>query len=291
MTNRRSRGRLSARIRLLVRAIEQNDEVAIEQAISRLSSSRRVFAPLGFAIGALVMLFDGLKLLVSNWRLALVQVLPALWIWLAMLDLKVHVLHGHSFHALRGPILIPIVAAIALITVASFFLNAVFAFAIAGPGRPEVRPAMTRARQNIAPIVLSGTVMGLLLGFSTAVVTRWGRPWFTIALGIVIGAMTFCYVAVPARLIGMKPALSRRDKLATTAVGGAISLAVCSPPYLLGRVGILMLGSKALLLPGIIVVTFAATLQAGATGAVRALKVSASLATARRSHQSPSAAP
>jgi hypothetical protein len=42
------------------------------------------------------MLFNGLKLLFSNWRLTLVQILPAMWIWLAMFDLKEHALHGKS---------------------------------------------------------------------------------------------------------------------------------------------------------------------------------------------------
>ena len=49
------------------------------------------------------MLFDGVKLLLTNWRLTLIQVLPAMWIWAAMFDLKVHVLHGKSFHVLTGP--------------------------------------------------------------------------------------------------------------------------------------------------------------------------------------------
>jgi hypothetical protein len=52
---------------------------------------------------------------------------------------------------------------------------------------------------------------------------------------------------------------------------------VCAPPYLLGRLGILMLGSRALLIPGIIFIAVGVTLQAGATGAVRAIKMSASL--------------
>jgi hypothetical protein len=34
------------------------------------------------------------KLLFTNWRLTLVQILPAMWIWAAMLDLKAHALHG-----------------------------------------------------------------------------------------------------------------------------------------------------------------------------------------------------
>ena len=86
-----------------MRAIQDNDEARIEEAILHLSESRRVFAPLAFAVGAFVMLFNGLRLLVTNWRLTLVEILPAMWIWLAMFDLKAHVLHGKSFHVLRGP--------------------------------------------------------------------------------------------------------------------------------------------------------------------------------------------
>ena len=80
------------------------------------------------------MLFQGLKLLFTNWRLTLVQVLPAMWIWVAMLDIKLHVLHGKQFHIVRGPILIPLALAVTALTAGSFFLNAVFAFAMTAPG-------------------------------------------------------------------------------------------------------------------------------------------------------------
>ena len=113
----------------------------MEELVVRLSGSRRVFAPLALVVGGFVMLFNGLKLLFTNWRLTLVQILPAMWIWLAMYDLKAHALHGKTFHVLRGPILIPIVLAITAITAASFFLNAVFGFAIVQSGTPKVRPA------------------------------------------------------------------------------------------------------------------------------------------------------
>ena len=219
----------------------------------------------------------------SNWRLTLVQLLPAVWIWVAMADLRVHVLQGNSFNVLRGPVLIPIILVIVAITVASFFLNAVFAFAITRPGAPEIRPAVAQARCHLAPILVSGAVVGLLLALSTTVVTRWGSPWFALSLGIVIGAMMVSYVAVPARLIGVKPTQSRRDKLATSVVSSALGFTVCAPPYLLGRLGLLMLGSSVLLIPGIVLIALGVTLQAGATGAVRAIKMSASL-TGTRNH-------
>ena len=269
-----------------MRAIEENDEAKVEEAILRLSRSRRVFAPLAFAISAFVMLFDGLRLLVSNWRLTLVQILPAMWIWLAMFDLKAHVLHGKSFNVLRGPVLIPIGLAI---------VDA-HGGELLPQRRVRVRDLATRPRRDpasrrasapaLGPIVVSGAQHGALLAFSTTVVTRWGRPWFTLSLGIIVGVMMVSYVAVPARLIGAaKRKQSRRDKLSTSVVGGALSATVCTPPYILGRLGILMLGSSLLFIPGIFVLALGVTLQAGATGAVRAIKMSATLTTA--GHPSP----
>jgi hypothetical protein len=137
---------------------------------------------------------------------------------------------------------------------------------------------MVEAKRHMKKIAAWGTAVGLMLGFATTIVTRWGRPWFTIALGIVIGVMMVCYIAVPSGLIGLeKPNQTRRDKLATMVVGGALSATVSTPGYLLGRVGLLMLGTKALLIPGIFVMAAGITLQAGATGAVRAVKMSVTL--------------
>ena len=271
------RPRPLSRVRELVDAVREGDDAMAEDAILRLSRSRRWLAPLALAASAFAMLFEGLKLVFSNWRLTLVQILPAMWIWLAMFDLKAHVLHGKSFHVLRGPVVIPIIAAIAAITAAAFFLNAVLAFAIAKRGPPRVRAGVDAARAHLPVVLGSGAFIGLLLGLSTVVVTRWGRPWFTISLSIVIGVLMVCYVAVPSRLIGMRAIGSKRDNLTASALSGAIGAAICTPPYVLARVGILMLGSRALLIPGIIVLAFGATLQAAATGAVKAIKLSAKL--------------
>ena len=68
-----------------------------------LSQRRRWLAPLGLVVGAFVDALPGAELLVTNWRLTLVQIVPAMWIWLAMLDLKIHILHGKEFHVIRGP--------------------------------------------------------------------------------------------------------------------------------------------------------------------------------------------
>jgi len=268
----------------LIRTIRDGDDAMVEAIVVQLSRRRRIFAPLALAVGAVAMLYDGLRLIVTNWRLTLVQVLPAMWIWATMLDLKVHVLHGASFREWRGPVLIAVMAGIVAITMASFFLNAVFAFAIARPGRPEIRPAFITARSHAGVVFGWGVGVGLLLGFSTVVVVRWGLWWFALSLSIVLAIMMVCYVAVPARLIGVKTTRSRRDKATAAAVGGALGAVVCTPPYLLGRLGVLMLGSHTLFVLGIILLAVGGALEAGTEGAVKAVKVSAKLVTGHPSN-------
>jgi hypothetical protein len=267
-----------AQVGQFVQAVRDSDRAVVDEMILRLSRSRPWLAPLALAVGAFAMLFDGVKLLFTNWRLTLIQVLPAMWIWAAMYDLKLHVLRGKSFHQLTGPaVVIPLVLGVAVITAASFYLNAVFAFAIIQPGRPQIRPAFTQARSHLPIVLGSGLIVGILLGLSTVVVVRWGVFWFGLSLSIVVGLMMVCYVAVPSRLIGVKPTQSKRDKLTASAVGGAIGAVICTPPYALGRVGLLMLGSHTLFALGVILLVVGLTLQAGATGAVKTVKMSAKL--------------
>jgi hypothetical protein len=271
------RERVGALIARLVEAIRRSDDNAVEQAVLSLSQRSRWLAPLALIVGAFMMLFQGLRLLVTNWRLTLVQIIPAMWIWLAMLDIKVHVLHGRQFHVLRGPVLIPAVLGVTLLTAASFYLNGVFAFAIADRGKPEIRPAFAKANRHLGVIATWGVAIGLALSFSALIVTRWGHWPFAISQSIVVGIMMLCYLAVPARIVGIEPPRNSRDKLAATAIGGAVGAVVCSPPYLLGRLGILMLGWHYLFWPGVLLIVVGAALQTGVTSAVKAVKFSAKL--------------
>ncbi len=279
----RSRGRLPrprallGQIRSLVGAIDHGDEKSVESAVLELSRTRRYLAPLAFVVGAFVMLFQGLRLLVANWRLSLIQIVPAMWIWVVTLDLRLHLFRGREMRHWYGAAALGAVIAIIVITTASFYLNAVFAFAISRPGPPEIRPAFTAARHHLGVVLSFGFVVGAALGTSAIIVPRWGRSWFAVSLGIVIAVMMLTYVTVPSRLIGMKARVTRRDRLAAAAVGGAVGAIVCTPPYVLARVGILLLGSRATFVVGVLLLALGLTLQAGATGAVKAIKMSAKL--------------
>lgn len=273
------RARLGAGIRRLVDAIDRSDDDEVERAVLHLSRRSRWLAPLALIVGAFMMLFQGLKLLLTNWRLTLVQIVPAMWIWLAMLDLKIHVLRGRQFNVLRGPVLVPLFLAVMALTAASFYLNGVFAFAVSKPGKPEIRPAFADANRHLGVISAWGLSIGFALAFSTLVVARWGYWSFAVSLGVVVGIMMLCYLTVPARMVGITKTSTTRSKdmLMSTVLAGVIGAVVCSPPYLLGRLGILMLGWRYLFWFGVAFIVVGVTLQTGVTSAVKAVKFSAKL--------------
>jgi hypothetical protein len=71
-----------------VRAVADADPGYIEATLLELGASRRYLAPVAWAAGTLVLVVRGARLLVSNWRLALIELVPAAWVWLVMWDLK-----------------------------------------------------------------------------------------------------------------------------------------------------------------------------------------------------------
>jgi hypothetical protein len=139
------------------------------------------------------------------------------------------------------------------------------------------------ARRHLPVVLGVGLAVGIALGVSAIIVPRWGREWFALSLGIVVAVMMLTYVSIPARIVGIRPVGSRRDKLAATVVSGTLGGIVCTPPYVIGRIGLLLLGSHVLFALGVVLLAFGFTLQAGATGAVKAIKMSAKLASGEAS--------
>jgi hypothetical protein len=97
-------------------------------------------------------------------------------------------------------------AAMVAITIAAFYLNAAFAFAISRPGPPDLRAGFGQARRYVRTVTGWGTRVGLALAVATMLAPRWGLGWFALLLGIVLAVMMVCYVAVPARIVGLRTA-------------------------------------------------------------------------------------
>jgi hypothetical protein len=96
----------------MVDAINAGDDQMVEATILALSNQSRHLAPLALVVGAFVMLFQWVKLRFANWKLTLVQMLPAMWIWAAMIDLRTHALDGKELHVFRRPLAAPLLLVI-----------------------------------------------------------------------------------------------------------------------------------------------------------------------------------
>jgi len=270
-----------ARLRWFVRSVEEGDESMVEEVL-RLSSRRRLFAPLAYLVGAFAMMLEGLRRLLHDWRLVPIELLPAVWLWLAMYDVRLHVLRGSSFHSAHEGDLVAVVLLIVGVTVAALFLNVVFAFAVAGDTSQTLGDSLRAAAARRRTIAIVGVAVGCLLAAGVTGGAQLSRPWSTVSLGVAVALLMVVYLSLPSRLLGVDVRASRRDRLAASAIGATLSALVTAPFYLISRVGLLMLGTGVLAVPGYLLLTLGVLLQAGGVGAVRAIRMSSALVDVRR---------
>ncbi len=268
-----------AALRRLIRAVADVDPAAIELAARRLGGSRRILTPLAWAAGTIVLLIRGVKLLILNWRLSLIQLVPAAWIWLATWDLKRHLLHGQSFVHLHLVAQLALAVLVVVGTIVALWCNAVFAFAIDGPPPPRIAPAVRQTRRGMRMVLISGLVVGGALAFATVVVPRIAGPWvFSLVLGAMLGVMLISFVAVPARIIGVKKQkLPPREALGRVAVSGTLSAVVMTPGFLLDRLGLILLGLHHFHIIGFAMLSIGTALYAAGMSSVKAVKLTMKL--------------
>ena len=263
----------------LARAVADADPGKIESAARQFGESRPYLAPVAWAAGTIVLLIRGVKLLFLNWRLSLIQLVPAAWIWLAMWDLKQHALRGAPFrHVTPGGLVIVVTLAL-FVSTAAFWCNTVFAFAI-DVLPPQIRPAIRQTNRHLAGIVRSGLVVGSALAFAVAVVPRIDLVWlYVLTLGAVLGVMLVSFVAVPAHIIGRKQQkLPPKQAIGRTATGWALSGVAMAPGFVLDRIGLILLGVSHLQVLGFALLSIGTALYAAGMSSVKAVKMSIKLA-------------
>ena len=263
----------------LAMSIADVDPHAVESGARRMGESRRWLAPLAWAAGTLVLLLRGIRLLIVNWRLSLLQLIPAAWIWLAMWDLKGHALYGSSFRHFNWPGAVALTVAILAITYFSFWCNTVFAFALDGPPPPKIAPAIRLARGARNTTRRWGMTVGVALVIAAVVMPRTGRLFlFSLVLSVVTALMMVTFVAVPARILGIqKQKLPPKGAIGRMAAGGALSAVAMTPGFLLSRIGLLMLGVRGLHILGFILLSVGSALYAAGMSSVKVVKMSMKL--------------
>ena len=263
----------------LARAVGSADPESVESFTVRLGKSKRWLAPVAWAAGTVVLMLRGIKLLLLNWRLLLLQLIPAVWIWFATWDLRQHALRGVPFRDLDTGGVLVLTGLCILMSTGAFWCNVAFAYAIED-NPPLVRPAMQQATQHLRQIAMAGLVIGGILGFAAAWVPQHSANElvFTVAMGGSIGLMFLSFVAVPGHILGRRQEkLPPRQYIGRTAAGWVLSGIAMAPGFVLNRVGFVMLGIPGLRVGGIVILSLGAALYAAGMSSVKAVTLSSRL--------------
>ena len=118
---------------------------SVESALKDLGGRRRWLAPLVYAAGTVAVVFDGVLVLLRNWRLTLLQLFPAVWIWVMTWNMKNHFASKPTFSTSD---VIAIAVGVLLAAQVAYWCNATFAYTMAQGATGDIRAAFREARRH-----------------------------------------------------------------------------------------------------------------------------------------------
>ena len=249
----------------------------VQDLVADLSGRSRWLAPLAYVAGTIALVFDGVVLLLRSWRLLLLQLASAVWIWGASWNLRTH-LFSHKHPPLSKAWLIA--AGALVMTQIAYWCNATFAFTLT-QGQPiRIRPAFASARTRWRPITLLALAFGSLQAIVWLVVPHLGLHWFWICLVAMFGVQIYMFIALPMWLLGVRKTGTRRDRSLRTVTTSAVSGIAAIPGFLLNRIGLLLMSVPNLWWVGFGILAISAVVHVAASSSARVVKVSVRLRTA-----------
>jgi hypothetical protein len=259
-----------------VTAVRSTDPARVEAALREFGGRRRWLAPLAYAAGTIAVVFDGVVLLLRNWRLTLLQVVPATWIWGMTWNLKNHELSKASI----SPTIAALLAVCLLVGAqVAYWCNATFAFTMVQGARTDIRAAFREARPHWGLIGGLALLTGAVQAGIWLAVPHLHVKWLWIALLVMFVVQVYLFVAIPCWLLGMRKTGTRRDRTAQSVTTGVLGGVASTPGFLLNRIGLLLMGTGSLFFLGVVVVSIGAVLHVTASSSVRVVKMSLRLKT------------
>ena len=224
----------------------------------------------------------GVLLLVGNWRLLLMELVPALWLGAITWDWRARTFGKLPLAEVHGEAAVAVMAVILVMTFAAYWCNAVFAFAAVQSPPVDLRAAMRSAGAHWRRITVWAAVAGLAHLVVAVYLTRTTVTIYSITLGAVVVLQMYALVAMPVALVARArvPSRGRRDRIARLLLAGALSGVASSPGFLLNRLAILLI---ALGLPwlGVALLVPAVVVQAAGAASSRAVQLAARVQEAR----------
>jgi hypothetical protein len=267
-TRRRGRWRALAGV---VAAVRSADPATVESALGDLGARRRWLAPLAYVAGTVAVVFDGVLLLIRHWRLTLLQLFPAFWIWAMTLNMKNHLVSKPSVStsfAVLAAVLVLLAAQVA------YWCNATFGYTMVQGETPDIRAAFAEARPHWRLVGGLALLTGSIQATIWLLMPHLKADWLWIAMLLIFVVQVYLFIAIPAWLLGVRKSGSRRERTIRSLTTGVLSGVAAVPGFLLNRIGWLLLGAGGLGIVGGAIIAIGAVLHVTASSSVRVVKLS-----------------
>jgi hypothetical protein len=251
-------------------AVRSTDPASVETALKDLGGRRRWLAPLVYAAGTVAVVFDGVLLLLRNWRLTLLQLFPAVWIWVMTWNMKHHFLSKSTF---SPSVVIAVAVGVVLAAQVAYWCNGTFAYTMAQVATGDIRAGFAEARSHWRLIGGLALLTGGVQAGIWLLMPRLQADWLWVALLVMFVVQVYLFIAIPCWLLGVRKTGSRRERTTQSVTTGVLSGLAAMPGFLLNRIGWLLLGGG-LWIVGAVLVAIGAVLHVTASSSVRVVKLS-----------------
>lgn len=177
-------------------------------------------------------------MLLTNWRLILLEIPPAIWIGAIVWDWRAHASGQVRLREFHGWALVGIASVVVAANAVAYWCNTVIAFALQDWDDPSIGRAWRRAwrRRRVLWMLIVG--VGLLHASVMMSAAGAGRGWYAAAFGVVAVVQMYALGAVPSAVAGLpKRTGSFGDHLGRIVTSGIVVAIAMTPGLLLTRFG------------------------------------------------------
>lgn len=236
---------------------------------------------IGRTLDALV---SAVLLLMTTARLALVEIVPALWLGAITWDWRVHSTGQLPLPSVHGWIAGLVTVGVLTLNVTAYWCNVVLSFALREPPPIRLAPAFREARTHGATITAWALAIGVVHVFVSIVLARTSTTWFGLGITVVVVIQMYALIALPVSLAGLSfKGIPWTQRLGNTILMAALTLVALTPGLVLTRVAVAIMNLDVPWI-GWVVLIVAVLVQVAATSSVRTVALATKLNVAA-SHQ------
>jgi hypothetical protein len=263
------------------------DASSVAESLRSLSAQSPWLVPLAWAGYTLDAVVRAVLVLLTTARLALVELVPAVWIGAITWDWRVHLSGDLPLPAVHGCMVPVIVVLVVGANLAAYWCNSTLAFAFLQTGSIRLGEAFADARRHARVITAWALTIGAIHAFVSVVLARTSLAWYGAGISVVVVLQLYALVALPVAIAGFsRKNVPRSQRALGALLTGAITLVALAPGFALNRLGLGLIG---LGLPwlGVVVLVFATIVQVAATSSAHTVSLATKLQVARSTGTQP----